>query len=168
MKKIILSLMLLAPFFFSGCQEAAELTGSMELTIGNETHSFPVATFLVQGDRTIITSTDVANSATIIFKGKTAKTYSLGIGANLEEVLANLNSLDNAENVIIYYPTGAVDDSYISIYGTLQVTEYTDKKVVGTFTGFGITKKQATEGVVDIITSQKKAITGKFTAKAVN
>ena len=168
MKKIILSLMLLMPLFFSSCEEAKELTGAMEFTIGDKSYSFPVATFIKQGDKTIITSTELTSTATLVFNGQTTKKYSLGIGANLEEVLLNLNQLDNAENVFIYFPTGGINDSQISLFGSLEITEYTDKKVVGTFTGYCVTKEIATGGVEDLITAENKKFVGTFTAIAVN
>jgi hypothetical protein len=168
MKKIILLLMLITPIFFSACEDAEELTGTMEFTIGDKTYDFPVATFIKQDGKTIVTSTEVSNSATIVFAGITPKTYPLGVGANLEEALQNLLGLENPDNAFIYYPTGNADSAYISLYGTLQVTEYTDSKVVGTFSGYGITKEVALGGVTDIITSQKKPFSGTFTAKAIN
>lgn len=166
MKKIILSLMLLTPFFFSSCEDVKELTGSMEFTIDKESYSFPVATFVKDGDKTIITSSELTNTATITFKGKTTQTYPLGIGADLIEAILNINKLDKAENVFIYFPTGGLDDSFISLYGTLQITEYTSKTIVGTFTGFGITAKQAREGVEEIITNEKESFYRKIYSKS--
>lgn len=168
MKKIILALMLLTPFFFSSCEEAEELTGAMEFTIGDKSYSFPITTFLRKGEQTIITSTELTNSATIIFKGDTSGNYPLGVGANLEEALRNLIELKDPENIFIYYPTGNIDDSYISLYGSLVITEYTDKKITGTFVGFGVKKDIALSGVEDIITAENKAFAGAFTAIAVN
>lgn len=170
MKKIILSLMLLAPFFFSSCEEAKELTGAMEFTIGDESYEFPVATFVKKDGRTTITTTNVENTATISFKGITTTKYALGVGSNLEEVILNIGNLDKAENVFIFFPTGGINDSYISLYGSLIITEYTDKKIVGTFAGVGITKEDAAqvEEFEDIIKAKKKDFSGTFTAKAVN
>lgn len=167
MKKIILSLMLLAPFFFSSCEEAKELTGAMEFTIGDESYTFPAATFIQKDGRTTITTTDVENTATITFKGVTTTKYALGVGTDIIDAIANIGNIDKAENVFIFFPTGGVNDSYISLYGSLVITEYTDKKIVGTFTGVGITKEDAAQvaGFEDIIMAKKKEFKGSFTAK---
>ena len=167
MKKIILSLMLLAPFFFSSCEEAKELTGAMEFTIGDQSYEFPVATFVKKDGRTTITTTNVENTATITFKGVTTTKYALGVGTDIIDAIANIGNIDKAENVFIFFPTGGVNDSYISLYGSLVITEYTDKKIVGTFTGVGITKEDAAQvaGFEDIIMAKKKEFKGSFTAK---
>ncbi len=170
MKKIILFFMLLTPFFFSACENVEDVTGKVDLTINGENFSFPMATFVKSGDYTTITSTDVSNTVSIVFKGKTKGNYTLGIGTDLLDAILHIDSIDNIydKNVVIYYPTGNADNAFVSLYGNLTISEYTSDKITGTFSGKGLTKDIITSGNVDstIIVGNYKDFSGTFTAKA--
>lgn len=163
--------MLLTPFFFSACEDTEELTGKIDLTINGEVYSFPIATFVKSGDYTTVTSTNVSKSVSIVFKGKTNGNYTLGIGTNLLDAISNISEITDIydKNVVIYYPTGQSDDAFVSLYGNLSISEYSADKIIGTFSGKGITKDKITSGIDStIIVSNYKDFSGTFTAKAVN
>lgn len=169
MKKIILFFMLLTPFFFSACENVEDVTGKIDLTINGEKFSFPMATFAKSGDYTTITSTDVSNTVSIIFKGKTTGNYTLGIGTDLLDAILHIDSINNLnnKNVVIYYPTGQSDDAFVSLYGNLTISEYTSDKITGTFSGKGLSKDVILSGNVDsIVRANCKDYSGTFTAKA--
>lgn len=167
--------MLLTPFFFFGCQEAAEeVTGKMDVTINGEAHSFPMATFVRVGDYTTITSTNVSNTVTIAFKGNSRGTYRLGIGTDLlsaiENIMLNGVSISSAENALLFFPTSNSNDAFASLFGTLTISEYSSDKITGSFTGAGISKNLL-EGITGaqidtIITGNNKMFSGSFTAVA--
>ena len=162
--------MLLTPLFFFSCENTEEVTGKVEATIGGKQHTFPMATFTKQGDKTIIASTDVgmANSVSIAFKPTTIKTgtYTLGVGTDLLTALANIGSIGSAENIFLYYPTGDADQAFVSIFGVLNITEYSADKIVGTFSGTGVTKSIANGLNFDTITKYAQPFAGSFTAKS--
>lgn len=161
--------MLIAPIFFSACQGSEEITGKFEFTIDGKTYSFPLATFIQKDGKTIITSTDVSNTGTIIFNGTKTGNYTLGLGSNLADALLNLNQVTNPnKNLFLYYKTESSDSAFFSLFGNLSITEYTDEKVVGTFTGQGLTKATIVGGDTTAIISQAKPFTGTFTAKTVS
>lgn len=176
MKKIILFFMLLTPFFFSACEDVEEVTGKMDLTINGENFSFPMSTFVKSGDYTTITSTDDGSkSISIIFKGKTTGNYTLGLGKNLIDVLDTIFHMNNPndiyniydKNVVIYYPTGNSDEAFVSLFGTLTISEYSSDKITGTFSGKGLTKDKITTSIDStIIVGNYKDFSGTFTAKS--
>jgi len=168
--------MILTPFFFSACEDVEDITGKVDLTINGENFSFPMATFVKSGDYTTITSTDDGSkSISIIFKGKTTGNYTLGLGNNLIDVLDTIAHMDPLtdiykiydKDVVIYYPTGDSDEAFVSLFGTLTISEYTSDKITGTFSGKGLTKDKITSGIdTAIILSNYKDFSGTFTAKS--
>ena len=163
--------MLLAPIFFSACEETEEITGNIELTINGQVHSFPIATFVKTGDYTTITSTNISNTVSVIFKGKTKGNYTLGIGKDLIDALLNINQITNVtdKNVVVYYPTGESENAFIALMGNLTISEYSADKIVGAFSGKGITKDKITAGIDStFIVSNYEDFAGTFVAKSVS
>ncbi|HBN06615.1 MAG TPA: hypothetical protein DD434_12635 [Bacteroidales bacterium] len=169
MKKFFLYLMLIAPIFFSACEGSEEITGKFEFTIDGTSYSFPLATFIKRDGKTIVTSTDVSNTGTIVFSGTSTGNYTLGLGSNLADALLNLNQVtDPNKNLFLYYKTEESDSAFFSLFGNLNITEYTSEKVVGTFTGQGLTKATVMGGDTNAIIAQVKPFTGTFIAKTVS
>lgn len=158
--------MLIAPIFFSACEGSEEITGKFEFTIDGKAYSFPVATFIQRDDQTIVTSTDVANTCSVVFQGTEAGTYTMGLGANMYEALLNLTSVNSPNNnLFLYFPTEDKDSAFFSLFGSLQITEYSSDKVVGTFSGQGLRKSTIVGGDTVEIHSQVRPFSGAFTAK---
>ncbi|MDD2530484.1 MAG: hypothetical protein PHN41_04575 [Bacteroidales bacterium] len=169
MKKLFLYLMLVAPIFFSACEGSEEITGKFEFTIDGKAYTFPLATFVQRDGKTIVTTTDVSNTGTVVFNGIETGNYRLGLGANLPEALLNLNGIGSStNNLFLYYKTEESDSAFFSLFGTLNVTEYSAEKVVGTFSGQGLTKATIMGGDTNAIISQVRPFSGSFTAKTVS
>ena len=169
MKKFFLYLMLIAPIFFSACEGSEEITGKFEFTIDGTSYSFPLATFIKRDGKTIVTSTDVSNTGTVVFSGTSTGTYTLGLGASLPLALLNLNGIESpTNNLFLYYKTEESDSAFFSLFGNLNITEYSSDKVVGTFSGQGLTKATIMGGDTNAIIAQVKPFSGTFTAKTVS
>lgn len=134
MKKLLSSLAFIALFSlaFISCDDNTidNLTGNMDITVDGENKSIPAAYFQFKGNQTIIT----AGSISITIKGKAAGDYTLGLGKTAagltSEILSEGLSTITSGSHLAYTHSLNIETS---IYGTLTITEVSDKKITGSF-----------------------------------
>ena len=168
MRKLMFALVCLAlPFAFWSCEDTEELIGAIDITIGSETYNIPNAFFTEVSGSTAIAGSNIKESVAVAFKGSSEKTYTLGLGKDALSAAANIMNIGSMENTLVYIPSSGVkDDGITAVYGTLKITKYTDTKVEGEFSGYGVKSSIITSGNVDWsnLQSNLQEISGTFTA----
>lgn len=173
MKRTLLALFIALPLVFSSCGALdsfkSKYTGNMHLITGGSDFKLFASNYYVKDGVTYIAASDGERTITIKFKGTTPGTYSLGVAASLENVASiassGLNSILNAENILMHIPTNEYMSSYMSLTGKVVITEYSDKRIVGTFHGIGINKDQlSVQGILNILIDNSMDFSGGFTS----
>ena len=110
MKKLLSSLAFIALFSlaFISCDDNTidNLTGNMDITVDGENKNFSVATFYTSENKLTITGGVGNGNVTIVIKGKTADTYTLGLGKNkgdlTDDILEGDLSALTSGNILTY------------------------------------------------------------------
>lgn len=173
MKKLLLSLILFIPFVIGGCSSAEQLaskyTGNMHLKTGGVDYKLFASNFYVKDGVTYVAASNGDRTITIKFKGTTPGTYPLGVATSLENVASiassGLGAILDAENILMHVPTEEYKSTYLSLTGNLVITEYSENRIVGTFTGIGINKDLLSlQGILNILINNSMDFNGTFTS----
>ncbi len=168
MRKFMLALVCLAiPFAFWSCEDAEELIGAIDISIEEESHNIPNALFTELSGVTTIAGSNIKESVAIAFKGSKEGSYTLGLGKDALAAAANILNITSMENTLVYVPSsGAKEDGVTAVCGTLKITKYSDNKVEGEFSGYGVKTSLITSGDIDWsdLQSNLQQISGTFTA----
>src|SRR5574344_1999518 len=178
MKRVFLFLTLLLPFFFFSCEEE-DTSGEMSATVKSSSYSYKTSTFLKKDGKTYITATQGTNTVTIVIDTTVLKAgnYTLGFYNNVTDV-ADLQgylttfllpkNLANKSMFFFYPKSEGTSGEYLSLFGTLKLTNVTETKLEGEFSGLGM-EKSIMPTLPQDTTAFKNALTpfsGKFTARS--
>ena len=146
MKKILFAFMSLAlAFAFFACSDETDLTGSADLTIGNETYHMPVAAYTFANGKTAIVGTNVAQTLNVDFKGSEVRKYVIGYGDNFKALTDNYPfAEDFSPEANVSFVSSVNEREEITLLcGLLTITDYNSDSIVAVFSGEALDKATA-------------------------
>ncbi len=141
MKRILFVLLCAAvSLFAASCNEAHDLTGSVDLTIGQSTFHMPVASFVSSDGRTKVSGTNVSQTIEIDFKGTDVRQYTLGYGKDFDELKNNhpFGEDFSSEANLSFVSTVGERTELRAVCGVLTVQDYGSDSIVAVFSGKGL------------------------------